>query len=71
MMNSGGFFLACDADLMECINVYKSSSAQTVTVLLNPTVQPVLGPSFGRIPHSPPDDSTPHLAHTRMKDSNS
>jgi hypothetical protein len=40
--------LTCDADLMECIDVYKSSSAQIVKVLVNPTVQPVLGPSFGQ-----------------------
>ncbi|XP_062209747.1 protein NLP1-like [Phragmites australis] len=35
--------LTCDADLLECIDVYKSSSAQTVRILVNPTVQPVLG----------------------------
>jgi hypothetical protein len=40
--------LTCDADLMECIDVYKSSSARTVKVLVNPTVQPVPGPSFGQ-----------------------
>ncbi|KAL6907426.1 hypothetical protein ACP4OV_002465 [Aristida adscensionis] len=40
--------LTCDADLMECIDVYKSSSAQTVRILVNPNVQPVLGPSFGQ-----------------------
>jgi hypothetical protein len=40
--------LTCDADLMECIDVYKSSSAQIVKVLVNPTVQPALGPSFGQ-----------------------
>uniref|UniRef100_A0A0A9DCL6 PB1 domain-containing protein n=1 Tax=Arundo donax TaxID=35708 RepID=A0A0A9DCL6_ARUDO len=40
--------LTCDADLLECIDVYKSSSAQTVRILVNPNVQPVLGPSFGQ-----------------------
>ncbi|KAL6645402.1 hypothetical protein ACP70R_017010 [Stipagrostis hirtigluma subsp. patula] len=40
--------LTCDADLLECIDVYKSSSAQTVRILVNPTVHPVLGPSFGQ-----------------------
>jgi hypothetical protein len=40
--------LTCDADLLECIDVYKSSSVQTVTILVHPTVQPVLGPSFGQ-----------------------
>ena len=40
--------LTCDADLLECIDVYKSSSAQTVRILVNVNVQPVLGPSFGQ-----------------------
>ncbi|CAL4928859.1 unnamed protein product [Urochloa decumbens] len=40
--------LTCDADLLECIDVYKSSSAQTVRILVNANVQPVLGPSFGQ-----------------------
>ncbi|GJN09200.1 hypothetical protein PR202_ga27183 [Eleusine coracana subsp. coracana] len=40
--------LTCDADLLECIDVYKSSSAQTVKILVNPNVQPVLAPSFGQ-----------------------
>lgn len=39
--------LTCDADLLECIDVYKSSSAKTVRISVNPTVQPVLGGSFG------------------------
>ncbi|CAL4912401.1 unnamed protein product [Urochloa decumbens] len=40
--------LTCDADLLECIDVYKSSSAQTVRILVNANVQPALGPSFGQ-----------------------
>lgn len=40
--------LTCDADLLECIDVYKSSSAQTVKILVHPNVQPVLGLSFGQ-----------------------
>uniref|UniRef100_A0A0A9DFF7 Uncharacterized protein n=1 Tax=Arundo donax TaxID=35708 RepID=A0A0A9DFF7_ARUDO len=40
--------LTCDADLQECIDVYKSSSAQTVRILVNPNIQPVLDPSFGQ-----------------------
>jgi hypothetical protein len=40
--------LTCDADLLECIDVYKSSCVQTVKILVNPTVHPVLGPSFGQ-----------------------
>ncbi|WVZ55328.1 hypothetical protein U9M48_006000 [Paspalum notatum var. saurae] len=40
--------LTCDADLLECIDVYKSSSAQTVRILVNSSGPPVLGPSFGR-----------------------
>ncbi|TVU48492.1 hypothetical protein EJB05_08130 [Eragrostis curvula] len=40
--------LTCDADLLECIDVYKSSSAQTVKILVNPNGQPVLNPSFGQ-----------------------
>jgi len=40
--------LTCDADLLECIDVYKSSSAQTVRILVNVNVHPVLGPSFGQ-----------------------
>ncbi|KAJ1298948.1 hypothetical protein BS78_01G493200 [Paspalum vaginatum] len=40
--------LTCDADLLECIDVYKSSSAQTVRILVNSSGQPVLGPSFGQ-----------------------
>ncbi|KAF8780499.1 hypothetical protein HU200_001624 [Digitaria exilis] len=40
--------LTCDADLLECIDVYKSSSAQTVRILVNANVKPVLGPSFGQ-----------------------
>lgn len=40
--------LTCDADLLECIDVYKSSSAQTVRILVNSSGQPVLGPSCGQ-----------------------
>ncbi|XP_040377659.1 protein NLP1 [Oryza brachyantha] len=40
--------LTCDADLLECIDVYKSSSNQTVRILVNPSIQPVLGASFGQ-----------------------
>ncbi|XP_020164886.1 protein NLP1 [Aegilops tauschii subsp. strangulata] len=39
--------LTCDADLLECIDVYKSSSAKTVRISVNPAVQPVLRGSFG------------------------
>lgn len=39
--------LTCDADLLECIDVYKSSSAQTVRILVHSNGQPVLGTSFG------------------------
>ncbi|KAK3148469.1 hypothetical protein QOZ80_3BG0295460 [Eleusine coracana subsp. coracana] len=40
--------LTCDADLLECIDVCKSSSSQTVKILVNSNVQPVLAPSFGQ-----------------------
>ncbi|KAF7050909.1 hypothetical protein CFC21_059204 [Triticum aestivum] len=39
--------LTCDADLLECIDVYKSSSAKTVRISVNPAVQPILRGSFG------------------------
>jgi len=39
--------LTCDADLVECVDVYKSSSAKTVRISVNPTVRPALGGSFG------------------------
>ncbi|KAM0919762.1 hypothetical protein ACQ4PT_007931 [Festuca glaucescens] len=38
--------LTCDADLEECVDVYKSSSAKTVRISVNATVRPVLGGSF-------------------------
>uniref|UniRef100_A0A0E0NP89 RWP-RK domain-containing protein n=2 Tax=Oryza TaxID=4527 RepID=A0A0E0NP89_ORYRU len=40
--------LTCDADLLECIDVYKSSSNQTVRILVNPSIQPLLNASFGQ-----------------------
>ncbi|KAF0912264.1 hypothetical protein E2562_013948 [Oryza meyeriana var. granulata] len=40
--------LTCDADLLECIDVYKSSSNQTVRILVNPSVQQLFGASFGQ-----------------------
>jgi hypothetical protein len=39
--------LTCDADLVECIDVYKSSSAKTVRISVNSTDRGVLGGSFG------------------------
>jgi len=39
--------LTCDADLLECVDVYKSSSAKTVRISVNPAVQPVLGRPLG------------------------
>lgn len=39
--------LTCDADLLECVDVYKSASAKTVRISVNPTGQPVLDGSFG------------------------
>ncbi|KAL5218128.1 hypothetical protein ABZP36_018812 [Zizania latifolia] len=40
--------LTCDADLLECIDVYKSSNTQTVRILVNPTIQPLFSASFGQ-----------------------
>ncbi|XP_051183461.1 protein NLP1 [Lolium perenne] len=39
--------LTCDADLEECVDVYKSSIPKTVRISVNATVRPVLGGSFG------------------------
>ncbi|KAG8073320.1 hypothetical protein GUJ93_ZPchr0006g45141 [Zizania palustris] len=40
--------LTCDADLLECIDVYKSSNTQTVRILVNPTVQPLFSAAFNQ-----------------------
>ncbi|CAM0870494.1 unnamed protein product [Alopecurus aequalis] len=45
--------LTCDADLVECVDVYKSSSAKTVRISVNPTVRTVLGGSLGLTGVSP------------------